>query len=641
MRVFAYINGEYEEISRGDKKYLSLKKKSSIEMQNVENILRENSIKGFQFSLNLELDNIIDEQRIFSTRFSNGKILIVRIKNSLLYVELNSQQFSYPLSSTKIELNVSILHNLEVVVNLNSIIFRKNYFNDIGKVTISSMFFGKFENFSGFSGLCSSLYLETFLWNDYEEITDKTEMEEVTSVKKVDSTIPYDFFEKVPHTNFYKKDKVYPEYDLDKKILSTHYRVEIDVSKEPFGYDYVINEPLSRMYYNMFEEQRPVVRVAHYSTFIRLITDVSGKEFNIYSDKNVYWNSRFVFGAQIKDGFFVQDNTEKPESEWVIEHNLNSYFVIIQCYDSEMNLIKPLEMGALNKNTVYIKFNRPVAGFAIVSIPDWIDENTEELETWVSKHDLGSSIPYITQETYRNYIVMSPESVRNISQKMIDILFLQPMMGNSYVTITDYSFGVDGTEKEYIIEHNKNYNVLYLEAYDLDGKKVIPDNIKVLDLDRVSVKFNYSFKGKIVIRFIGRLFLVDDAINSFIKDGKFHGTVKLGDELDPKWGKGDEWLGDDGLIDPEKADVKHKIYETNIRDIEETDDYYIFSFLIPYEMYLNLSIKEIGLFNVDKEMMFYCQGGEIFKIEEMEFECKLKVSKKKIIKISELLKEEY
>lgn len=65
-------------------------------------------------------------------------------------------------------------------------------------------------------------------------------------------------------------------------VLSPHYKVEVDLSNQPEGVDYIMNEELINTLIDNWEIDRPAVRVAHYQELISPLADFSGTENNLY-----------------------------------------------------------------------------------------------------------------------------------------------------------------------------------------------------------------------------------------------------------------------------------------------------------------------------------------------------------------------
>ena len=59
-------------------------------------------------------------------------------------------------------------------------------------------------------------------------------------------TSPYTHFEDYLYTDYYDNTSSYPEkYDLNNKILSTHYKVEFTIDKNPYDDGYILPKSLA------------------------------------------------------------------------------------------------------------------------------------------------------------------------------------------------------------------------------------------------------------------------------------------------------------------------------------------------------------------------------------------------------------
>lgn len=87
----------------------------------------------------------------------------------------------------------------------------------------------------------------------------------------------------------------------DYPILSPHYRVEIDLTSEPLGDDYIISEDIINELVRYWDYTKPVSRYVHYSELMApdaVIDGESAEEISTYSeDYKAYLTTKFV-GAQ-------------------------------------------------------------------------------------------------------------------------------------------------------------------------------------------------------------------------------------------------------------------------------------------------------------------------------------------------------
>jgi hypothetical protein len=129
----------------------------------------------------------------------------------------------------------------------------------------------------------------------------------------------------------------------------------------------------------------------------------------------------------------VQDISSK---NWVINHDLNSTFVIITCYDGNSKMIYPDEITINNASTVTVDFGATIAGKAVVitgslegakpPVYSLEYQQTSPASTWIVNHNLGYA-PIIRVFIGNNEV--SPNSITFPNSNTVQIGFTSPQMG--------------------------------------------------------------------------------------------------------------------------------------------------------------------------------------------------------------------
>jgi len=178
------------------------------------------------------------------------------------------------------------------------------------------------------------------------------------------------------------------ELYLKALILSPHYRVELDLTSEPLGTDYIINESIANELVRYWNYTKPVSRFVTYNELVAPYAEIDGtdsKEISTYStDETAYLTTKFT-GAQYlsseQSSAGFGDNTHNYNSvlssdSWIIEidsdtwnvnHNLGSKGTITQAYDNNNNLLLPSSVEVLNDDTLEFSFNSSVKGHALIA----------------------------------------------------------------------------------------------------------------------------------------------------------------------------------------------------------------------------------------------------------------------------------
>lgn len=126
-----------------------------------------------------------------------------------------------------------------------------------------------------------------------------------------------------------------------------------------------------------------------------------------------------------------------PSAEWIIQHNFNTNFVLVQLYDDQGRQIIPDDLNAGQANRVIATFNMPMSGVAIVidgtsiGLPKQsfaFQATFSTSTTWVVQHNLGYN-PAITCISGDGYVVQ-PESIVHNSPLQATITFSSPVSGS-------------------------------------------------------------------------------------------------------------------------------------------------------------------------------------------------------------------
>lgn len=162
----------------------------------------------------------------------------------------------------------------------------------------------------------------------------------------------------------------------------------------------------------------------------------------------VFKNKRLYMCVDIENGlpFWLPITQEintyrldvtNPSAEWIIQHNFNTNFVIIQLYDEQGRQIIPDDLNASQANRAIATFNMPMSGVAVV-----VDGTTVGLAkqsyaysytypsstTWVVQHNLGyePNISCISGDGF----VLQPLSIVHNSPLQATITFSAPISGS-------------------------------------------------------------------------------------------------------------------------------------------------------------------------------------------------------------------
>ena len=200
-------------------------------------------------------------------------------------------------------------------------------------------------------------------------------------------------------------------------VLSPHYKVEIDLSCEPLGSDYIINEDLLDNLLDGWAYTKPVSKFAHHQLLISPKTDFSEKYISLYGNdytahmSTIFTGSAFASAANGDLGLIpgaVKQNVAK--SDWSIKHYLEDDEVLVQCYDINYKMIIPKTIDIYSTDVVKVSFDTSVRGFCFVSslgTSGTVYTQATEEYIWYVDHDLEDQ-DVITQFFDDNKEMMLP-----------------------------------------------------------------------------------------------------------------------------------------------------------------------------------------------------------------------------------------
>jgi len=404
-------------------------------------------------------------------------------------------------------------------------------------------------------------------------------------------------------------------HDLpDGKILSPHYRIEIDLSNEPLGDTYIIDEATWSSLRKGWESMRPVVRYSHYSQVLAPITDFTGRLVSLYGAGNLAFclsRSLRPFGTDPSLIGKVFLYTRQSASEfWIVDHDLNSANVIVQCYDTDGNMVFPDSVQYRTMDSVRIEWKKPVAGYCTVSLPDYVHSQVTSAATlWNMTHSLVDQYPIVhfTDDSRSQFI---PLTVKAEDDNTMSVTFAYDVMGYGLAIVAEYRHIQSTAASEWHIIHGLDSAAVQIQVYDENDEVMYPDEARPTGPYDVYLKFAYPVTGKAVIKKVGRsLFDMEDLATSitYAKIGDGEDTRHF-DPFGPSVGKG------------RKGDIKREIVTLPLTRREDAEYYYYLINIGRTEVDYN--ITEIGLFGYTEEagddsLVFYTTNSPLYKPKDV------------------------
>ena len=427
----------------------------------------------------------------------------------------------------------------------------------------------------------------------------------------------------------------------DNRILSTHYKMEIDVSTEPLLPDAIVDKAIWDELWQYWEYLRPVHRVVDYNILIAPITDFSGCFVDLYEyGGSAYDRTRVMVDLRTIGGWIsphiIPDHNwptcspsgtisgapsgdmtvygESPSGgcHWVIKHPLNTKYLHTMATDTYYNQIVPDDIHIVDRQTVIMYWDTPTLGYAVIKKSHTKDIGGNPTGVWRANHYLANNEvvtePHVydypepdfkiygnnvnTVATDSNYVI---EDTGEIARSTVpassgDFTFYVPSAsGDSAAWIQDISTPSAIWE----VPHHLYYRGVITAVYDWNNNQIHQYEFKMVGIDRAILEFDSPISGYAVFIPVAN-FSLEQLI------GDFTGILRNG----ATW-KGAIELGD---LDNDVIAASGDVQQT---EIYETDDFIYINIKLGPE--IEGSFREFGIYNSHGDLMVYSRSSEIYK----------------------------
>jgi alpha-tubulin suppressor-like RCC1 family protein len=405
-------------------------------------------------------------------------------------------------------------------------------------------------------------------------------------------------------------------------VLSTHYKVEINLNREALGPDYLLNEDLSRTLVYSWEQFRPINRVAHYHVVVRPRADFTVNRAPLFPGKpeQANWLTHYVMGEVSLPGakVFSQNTATRV---WAIPHNLGTTNIISQFYDEDLMVVEPETCYPLNRNIYVAVFSQPTAGFGLLTGADRASFVSEPSDNWFVAHNLGVKEVFsdtaLDEETVfhrfpkEKFVPEDIELVDDGSAVAVmsegEAAFMK--RGFVFTARADHLHVQETPERSWVIHHECGHRGVIVQVYDEEFRKVSPRSITLDNRNYCTIQLDEETTGYAVVKFAGTPSSRAETIRSLLTGAYF----KLGSG--PGWAHG-------GTL----TDVRNEIYSANVTEVVEEDDRLLIRLDIPHGIEVK-DIREVALFDtISDRMHFYTQGALLYKQSETVLNIEYEIS---------------
>jgi len=339
------------------------------------------------------------------------------------------------------------------------------------------------------------------------------------------------------------------------KVLSPHYKIEVDLSSEPFGEDFIIDESHIDELLRYWAYLKPISKFVHYHLLLSPLgkIDELGEAFSLYPKTyTAVCDTRFVGGESLATSaasaatgpagdFFVNTATlVQPVSilSWIFEHELNSKEVIIQVFDKDDIQIYPAAIWHETFDRSRIQWTPARRGRAFAaSMKEYNTTHLQstELSAWNITHNMGTSgVSGVCCQVFRGDLTSDiiPDTITAISPDVLKITFSEPVSGYAFIRDDDYYHEQNVASTNWIIQHNLNIRGAICNFRDHTGTWIYPAEVFIDDYNTIRATFNEAVSGSASLIIFRREFDEGD-----VSDVMAQGYWKIGnggtDEFDP------------------------------------------------------------------------------------------------------------
>jgi len=379
----------------------------------------------------------------------------------------------------------------------------------------------------------------------------------------------------------------------DNYTLSPHYKVEVDLSCQPLGADYIMDEDTADGLMSYWELVRPVSRVSSYYTLLSPITDFNGVEVPLYSSsETAVCNSVCVvpvFEPVVGSAIHIQ---LLSSSTWTFFHELSDQNIQVQCFDLNGEWMLPDSVKAQGDDFIIIEWATPRTGYAYAMVAE--DSHTQVAPSgdWGVTHTIGQQ-ELLTQfdDSFRYKFL--PQNVELVDTNTYNVLFSDPTSGYGYGIGATYTHIQAASATTWTVNHSLNVNGIMVQCVDANWDKIMPDSMTIVSSNQVTLTFPDGLAGRAFVQQIGTTATQDTTMSGIISGGYF--KVGSGDPAVTKvWNYVVENDINTDLFTIPAADVT----------VVETEDYWYVTGTGEFPNTTD-DITEIGLFDISDNMIFY------------------------------------
>lgn len=305
---------------------------------------------------------------------------------------------------------------------------------------------------------------------------------------------------------YYYNDDNYPE-DFSEKILSTQYIIEGDLTDEPINNEVILNSDTTNALHQLWEEFRPINRVAEYKLLISPLSDFSKSDISLYSSELIPYLDT---NSEVSLTKFDEEDSSDASIEYIehsnvtLYHGLGSKKLLIDLYDDNLDKLQKSKINyirIIDDNRIEVNLTEDISAFVLIKKVSIQEQRYIENAI---RHPFNTK-RLITQ-FYRDGFAIDTNEVRLYGNDLIYV-YTDEVDSINDGAIIPYVRNVDAGSSGTIwnIEHLLNSDAVLVDVFDEDDYKLVPNRLEIIDENNIEVEFSESKSGYVLIEPIGNI----------------------------------------------------------------------------------------------------------------------------------------
>ena len=393
-------------------------------------------------------------------------------------------------------------------------------------------------------------------------------------------------------------------YDTCGEIITPHFRTELDLNLESANNEEIFPEYIWERLYKYWNYLKPVNRVDDYRIMVSPKCTFSGENMKLFDDisnpSNLWSKSLVPFGLT-EVGAYIHYTMNTSSSGWLVEHDLNMQYVLVQTVDHNLNEIMPTNIEFIDDSSLYITFSEPVSGMALCKIPDVeLVRHVASDNDWRLYHYQGSgNTPdtmavniQFSQSDDKYYTGHTELRDGGFADTIYETIPLKAM-----ITKSDEVFVQSTPSTVWEFDHEPYKRGWIISVYTSDNMLMHPSTYTLDAHDMCSITFDEPTEGYVSLLKIGNANL-----------------ESLWDDVIYIIEQGMTWRIASSIGDLESNIV---VEQGNVNNMYWDDDCFYFDIEIPHGLKYN--IREIDLIDHKGRRTFYSVCNNIWKPDYIDF----------------------